>query len=384
MSNFAVLHATKFKGGSGGIGSHIDRTQKNLPKYIDTSRTHLNKDYVPTGGTLKSDIERRIKEGYRATNKDGTPRNIRKDAVKSIGVILSGSNEQMKRIQDKGYLDAWAKANLKFAQDKFGAENIVRFTLHMDETTPHIHCVFVPLDKEGRLNQKEFIGGKDKLSKLQDQHGELMAAYGFKRGERHSKMKHTTTREYYRELNVTVQEAGIKTNMVGYPQKGEDERLRDLFTQMAKAIIEARRLLEKEQNLKEEWEQKLKKEETLIRKERHQSSKALEESKRLEANQKAIIKHNIEKFVNEEKAKLQGLYDNAKQELLAKQKEKESVLVDLLKTKHINDTLKSINNYMQKNQGIKKEFVYNEKKDSLFIQDINKRKDQNRGMGMSR
>lgn len=45
------------------------------------------------------------------------------------------------------------------------------FTLHMDERTPHIHCVVVPLTVDGRLSAKEVMGDRRKLSELQDCYG---------------------------------------------------------------------------------------------------------------------------------------------------------------------------------------------------------------------
>lgn len=129
--SFAVLHVTKFAGsGSGGIGAHIDR--KHTPKNADPARTELNREIIPPrSSSMKKDIDERIQEGYTSTRK------IRTDAVRAVGVILSGSHEQMKKIQASGRLDEWCQANLKFAQDKFGKDNLIRFTLHMDEKTPH-------------------------------------------------------------------------------------------------------------------------------------------------------------------------------------------------------------------------------------------------------
>ena len=40
--------------------------------------------------------------------------------------------------------------------------------LHMDEKTPHLHLVFVPLTKDNRLCAKEIIGNRANLTKWQD------------------------------------------------------------------------------------------------------------------------------------------------------------------------------------------------------------------------
>ena len=47
-------------------------------------------------------------------------------------------------------------------------ENIVSAMVHMDEKTPHLHLVFVPLTKDNRLCAKEIIGNRANLTKWQD------------------------------------------------------------------------------------------------------------------------------------------------------------------------------------------------------------------------
>jgi|SRR5690554_368584 hypothetical protein len=231
--SFAVLHVTKFAGsGSGGIGAHIDR--KHTPKNADPARTELNREIIPPrSSSMKKDIDERIQEGYTSTRK------IRTDAVRAVGVILSGSHEQMKKIQASGRLDEWCQANLKFAQDKFGKDNLIRFTLHMDEKTPHIHAVFTPI-KDGKLHYKSFVDGKKGLTQLQDDYAREMERFGLNRGLKQTRTKHTTTREYYAKLEA-VPPVELKKNLLGQPKPGEEERLTEEFKKMKAAAIEKER-----------------------------------------------------------------------------------------------------------------------------------------------
>lgn len=231
--SFAVLHVTKFAGsGSGGIGAHIDR--KHTPKNADPARTELNREIIPPrSSSMKKDIDERIQEGYTSTRK------IRTDAVRAVGVILSGSHEQMKEVQKSGRLDEWCQANLKFAQDKFGRDNLVRFTLHMDEKTPHIHAVFTPI-KDGKLHFKSFVDGKKGLTQLQDDYAREMERFGLHRGLKQTRTKHTTTREYYAKLEA-VPPVAIQKNLLGQPKSGEEERINEAFKKMKAAAIEKER-----------------------------------------------------------------------------------------------------------------------------------------------
>ena len=231
--SFAVLHVTKIAGsGSGGIGAHIDR--KHTPKNVDPARTELNREIIPPrSSSMKKDIDERIREGYTSSRK------IRTDAVRAVGVILSGSHEQMKKIQASGRLDEWCQANLKFAQAKFGKENLVRFTLHMDEKTPHIHAIFTPI-KDGKLHYKSFVDGKKGLTNLQDDYAREMQNFGLNRGLKQTRAKHTTTREYYAKLEA-VPPVELKKNLLGQPKPGEEERLTEEFKKMKAAAIEKER-----------------------------------------------------------------------------------------------------------------------------------------------
>ena len=58
-----------------------------------------------------------------------------------------------------------------------GAENVIHFTVHMDETTPHAHWGAVPI-KDGRLSWKAFFDGRGGLSAFQDRCFEKVGSLG--------------------------------------------------------------------------------------------------------------------------------------------------------------------------------------------------------------
>lgn len=187
-----VLHITKFQKNTGGLGSHIDRLK--TPKNAHSNLAHLNIDIVIPQGSLQEDISRRISEA-------NISRKIRDNAVRYVGIITSGSHEQMKKIEANGDLHQWAKDNYDFMADKYGKENIIRASLHMDERTPHIHFGIVPITQDKRLSAKSFFNGKVALSQLQDEYALKMATYGLERGVSNEKRKHITTAQYYQYIN---------------------------------------------------------------------------------------------------------------------------------------------------------------------------------------
>ena len=85
-------------------------------------------------------VQRRLEEA-RLTRKIGS------NQVRAIRINVSGTHEDMKRIEEEGRLDERCTDNLKYFADTFGKENIVAAHLHRDEETPHIHITLVPIVK---------------------------------------------------------------------------------------------------------------------------------------------------------------------------------------------------------------------------------------------
>lgn len=213
---YAVLHLEKASGTDSGMSAHIERTI--TPKNTDPSRTHLNRELIPFPDGVQSRTEA-IQHRLDTAN---LKRKIGKNQVRAIRALLTGSPEDMKRIQAEGRLDEWCNDNLKWLRDTYGKENVVSAVLHMDETTPHIHATLIPIvTGERRKAKTEQPDGKRKYKKkdatanrlcaddvmtrvnlkaYQDTYAQSMQAYGLKRGIEGSEAKHITTSQYYRDL----------------------------------------------------------------------------------------------------------------------------------------------------------------------------------------
>ena len=300
---YCVLHITPYKGLT-RIGAHLDRTQ--VPKNADAARTHLNEELAPRAkATLTADVQARIEEGYTSKRK------IRKDARLALGIIMTGSHERMKEIEkDKKLFEAWKKANYKFACQQFGKDNIVRFTLHRDEKTPHFHCVFVPITPDGRLAAKDFVSGKtygagkEKLRKYQDDYAKAMQPFGLERGlpiER-TEAKHLTTAQYYRSMSeikehAKKQAAPIKASNVLRLQEVRQDVEHSLIQANRKAMdrqAERERLLRDYRKELARKLEKVKKEANLIL---HLSSMGYKVNKKESNTKEVVFEKREEKLV---------------------------------------------------------------------------------------
>lgn len=159
----------------------------------DPQAQHPNKEYLNHDKTDYWTLaEARIAEVV--------TRKVRGDQVRAVEVIMTGSPEGFIRGQDGRAADysksKWAGDNLRFLQEKYGKENVVSFTLHQDEKTPHVHAVIVPITPDGRLSAKD-VFNREGLRQLQTDYAQAMAPHGFERGIEHSQAEHQPMRRQY-------------------------------------------------------------------------------------------------------------------------------------------------------------------------------------------
>lgn len=209
MNNYCVIHIEKQSGPTGALGRHIDR--RIQPKNANPEKANLNFAITTREingrnsvvacrpdeqAPLIDRVNDRIREGYKGKKA------LRKDAIKQLNVILTGSHDAMTAM-DEGQISEWALNNYIFLADKYGRENVVGFVVHLDERTPHIHATIVPLTEDGRLSAKEVVGNNKQLAALQDEYAEAMKQFDLVRGRRYSQASHLTTAEYYRVVEAT-------------------------------------------------------------------------------------------------------------------------------------------------------------------------------------
>ena len=221
--SYTVLHLEKAKGNDSAMSAHIERTIH--PKNADASRSHLNKELIIYPESVKN---RTSAIQYRLDNAH-LKRKIGTNQVRAIRVLLSGTHEVMKTIEENKQLNNWCNDNLNWIKETFGEENLVSAVLHMDEKTPHIHATIVPIVtgerrkandsqtyKKKNLNDNRLcaddIMARNKLKHYQNTYATAMAKYGLRRGIEGSEAKHISTAEYYRNLHLQNQQLEQEKN----------------------------------------------------------------------------------------------------------------------------------------------------------------------------
>ena len=92
---------------------------------------------------------------------------LRKDSVLMVEALVTGSPEIFKAMRPEER-EAYFRRALAFLKARQRADTFLSAVVHMDEKTPHMHVVFVPLTQDGRLSAKEIIGNRAKLVAWQD------------------------------------------------------------------------------------------------------------------------------------------------------------------------------------------------------------------------
>lgn len=246
---YVVLHLDKSPGNESAMTDHIER--KVIAPNVDPTRTHLNKELIefPEGVTNRTQaIQHRLENA-------GLSRSVGKNEVQVIRFILSGSTEDMLRIQGEGKLDDWCRDSMDWIKKEYGEKNVVAATLHLDEDVPHIHVAVVPIvqgerrkkksNKEQEAPKRQYkkkdinrprlcaddVMTKEKLIHYQDSYAEAMAKYGLERGIKGSEARHISTSEHFRNQKVESNNLQIDIALLLQQKEAEQKALEEIRNQ---------------------------------------------------------------------------------------------------------------------------------------------------------
>lgn len=235
MPQYDVIHVAKHSGGvSSKVEQEEDRTEKET-RNADPSRAFLNfsvrasasdpgrlvRDKLKWSPLTKQErLDQCLARQTAITITDKRGRTytkkatIRKDAITHFDLIISGSHDTLHTLlmddlkdmksgkaQRPERISKWAADNYRWLAERAGgAENIITFNVHLDETTPHIQATICPM-YNGRLNQKGFFDGPEGLKQLRTDHAEKVGSkYRLERGVEGSKAEHQSIRDFYRAM----------------------------------------------------------------------------------------------------------------------------------------------------------------------------------------
>lgn len=201
MDQFVVCRIGKL-GSWGEVGAASSHNNRSRPcPNADAARTAENRVLIGTGSPI---------DDCRAVHETQLNTKTRSNAVLAVEMILTASPDWFAQHQ----VEEFTEAALAALRDRYGEDRLANVTLHMDEETPHLHALIVPLDRkpDGRvsLNARGMFGGRKNLKELQDWAGQWGAPLGLKRGKAQEPdsdeppRRHKTPKDYRADLKEAL------------------------------------------------------------------------------------------------------------------------------------------------------------------------------------
>lgn len=134
--------------------------------------------------------------------RENLPEKVRANGVRCVEYMMTASPEWWQSATPEDQ-QSFFDSSLEWLKDKYGKQNVIAASIHLDETSPHLSAFVTPITQDGRLCARDFIGGKDKLSADQSSYAEKIQAGGLslERGIRGSKANHISIKQYYDTAN---------------------------------------------------------------------------------------------------------------------------------------------------------------------------------------
>lgn len=185
---------------------------KSSGKMMGAQKHNLREIAVPNADPSKRDLDvELIPLRYKSYNHAflsriaeegiGEERKIRSGAVKMLEVgILRSEKITAPEFNQK----EWEELSKQWLIDTYGEKNVISAVCHMDEHSPHIHAMVIPITEDGRLSARDMMGGPRGLSAIQTSYAESVESIGLKRGQEKSKAKHQDIGRFYARLNEAL------------------------------------------------------------------------------------------------------------------------------------------------------------------------------------
>lgn len=221
----------------------IDRKNQDPTNHYDKTRMKLNFEIGPDGkihplGYQKKSLEIRLQErsaelGWKPFKPDSKiqPNCCAKFIFggnhdrtlemafgdQTVNLEKDADNSRLHRCKE---IEHWAKDVYDWCARRYGQENIIGFQVHLDESSPHIHALIVPVGirpKSGRecvmwsakFGKDRYEYGRILREMHTSLHEEVGSKYGLERGDSIDgrNVQHLHKREYIRKLTKEAKQA---------------------------------------------------------------------------------------------------------------------------------------------------------------------------------
>ena len=221
----------------------IDRKNQDPTNHYDKTRMKLNFEIGPDGkvrplGYQEKSLEVRLQErltelGWKPFKPDSKiqPNCCAKFifggnhdrtlemafGTQTVNLDEGADNSHLQRCPE---IEQWAKDVYDWCARRYGEENIIGFQVHLDESSPHIHALIVPVGQRAKSG-RECVMWSAKFGKTRYEYGQILremhtslyeevgSKYGLERGDSIDgrNVQHLHKRDYIRKLTKEARQA---------------------------------------------------------------------------------------------------------------------------------------------------------------------------------
>lgn len=221
----------------------IDRKNQDPTNHYDKTRMKLNFEIGPDGkvhplGYQEKSLEVRLQErltelGWKPFKPDSKiqPNCCAKFifggnhdrtlemafGTQTVNLDKGADNSHLQRCPE---IEQWAKDVYDWCAKRYGQENIIGFQVHLDESSPHIHALIVPVGQRAKSG-RECVMWSAKFGKSRYEYGHILremhtslyeevgSKYGLERGDSivGRNVQHLHKRDYIRKLAKEAKQA---------------------------------------------------------------------------------------------------------------------------------------------------------------------------------
>lgn len=232
---YGICRVQKVKAAAvGSMQYHNDRLPgEHSNPNIDHSKRGDNAEFIKHG-SYRAEVNDRI-ERFRKSD-----RKVRKDAVVLVEGVMTASPEFFEG-KSRDEVMAFFRDGFDFVKSEVGEGNMVHFTVHMDESTPHAHFGFTPI-KDGTLSWKNYFDGRDALRGWQDRFFEKVSKpWGLERGEKDTGRTHKDAAQMRREAEREIKELDKRKECLRQRTEAEAAEVAGLDRAIAEAELQPAR-----------------------------------------------------------------------------------------------------------------------------------------------
>ena len=221
----------------------IDRKNQDPTNHYDKTRMKLNFEIGPDGkvhplGYQEKSLEVRLQErltelGWKPFKPDSKiqpnccakfifggnhDRTIEMAfGTQTVNLDKGADNSHLQRCPE---IEQWAKDVYDWCAKRYGQKNIIGFQVHLDESSPHIHALIVPVGQRSKSG-RECVMWSAKFGKSRYEYGHILremhtslyeevgSKYGLERGDsiEGRNVSHLSKRDYIRKLSKDAKQA---------------------------------------------------------------------------------------------------------------------------------------------------------------------------------